>query len=98
MKLPISFRAIARDEYNLAITWYEGARSGLGSDFETEVEAGLHEIAAKPDRYPIADRDVCEAPMRGFPYCVYYRVRSNMLIVVAVFHQSRDPDELQTRM
>jgi plasmid stabilization system protein ParE len=91
MSLPVSFRAPARSEYDAAVSWYEQARPGLGSDFEAEVQAVLDTASATPDRYPVADGDVREAPVRGFPYCVYYRVRLGKLIVVAVYHQSRDP-------
>ena len=91
MSLPVSFRAPAQAEYDTAVAWYDQARPGLGRDFEAEVEAVLVAAAAAPDRYPVADGDVREAPVSGFPYCVYYRVRSNKLIVVAVYHQSRDP-------
>lgn len=91
MTLPVSFRAVAQAEYDEAVAWYDEALAGLGSDFESEVQAVLDEASATPDRYPLAEGDVREAPVRGFPYCVYYRVRSGKLIVVAVYHQSRDP-------
>lgn len=91
MSLPILFRALARAEYDTAITWYDQARPGLGTMFEEEVQAVLDTAAATPERYPIAELDVRETPLRGFPYCLYYRVRLDKLIVVAVYHQSRDP-------
>ena len=61
------------------------------------VEATLAEAAATPDRFPVADGDVREAPVDGFPYCIYYRVRAGRLIVLAVYHQSRDPDGWKDR-
>jgi plasmid stabilization system protein ParE len=91
MRLPVSFRTLARAEYDAAVAWYDQARAGLGSDFEAEVQAVLDTASATPDRYPFAEGDVREAPVSGFPYCVYYRVRSNRLVVLAVYHQSRDP-------
>ena len=91
MSLLVSFRALAQAEYDAAIAWYDQARADLGNDFETEVQAVLDVASATPDRYPVADGDVREAPVSGFPYCVYYRVRLSKLIVVAVYHQSRDP-------
>ena len=92
MSMVVSFRPLARTEYEAAIAWYEDARSGLGDNFETEVQAVLDEASASPLRYPVADGDVREAPVSGFPYCVYYRVRPGKLIVLAVYHQSRDPN------
>ena len=67
MSLPVSFRLLARAEYDEAVEWYDQARAGLGDDFEAEVQAVLDTASATPDRYPIADGDVREAPVSGFP-------------------------------
>ncbi|HEX4588409.1 MAG TPA: type II toxin-antitoxin system RelE/ParE family toxin [Gemmataceae bacterium] len=91
MRLSVRFRTAAKAEYEAAVAWYDEARPGLGEDFETEVQSVLDEASTNPKRYPIADGDVREAPVSGFPYCIYYRVRSGKLVVVAVYHQSRDP-------
>ena len=50
-----------------------------------------------PDRYPVAEGDVREAAVSRFPYCVYYRVKPDRAVVVAVFHASRDPSIWQGR-
>ena len=97
MSLTVIFRAVAEAEYVGAIAYYEAQQPGLGPDFEAEVLAVLDTVANQPDRYPIAYRDTREAPVGRFPYCVYYRVRADRLIVLAVFHQSRDPAEWQSR-
>jgi plasmid stabilization system protein ParE len=98
MSLPVVFRPAARDEYDQAFAWYEGQRTGLGLEFEEAVERVVGEIAAHPKRYPVVLRDIREAPIRRFPYCVYYRVRAGRLIVLSVFHTSRDPDTWQSRV
>jgi plasmid stabilization system protein ParE len=97
VSLPVVFRPAAEAEYVGAVAWYEGQQPGLGSDFEAEVQTVLDTIANHPDRYPIAHSDTREAPVRRFPYCVYYRVRPDRLVVLAVFHQSRDPADWQGR-
>ncbi|MFO0848597.1 MAG: type II toxin-antitoxin system RelE/ParE family toxin [Gemmataceae bacterium] len=97
MSLPVAFRPVAQAEYEAAAAWYEGQQAGLGTAFEAEVEAVLSVIAARPDRYPVAARDIREAPVARFPYCVYYRPRAGRVVVVAVFHQSRDPASWQSR-
>ena len=33
----------------------------------------------------------------GFPYCVYYREEPGRVLVLAVFHTSRDPTVWQSR-
>ncbi len=98
MNLPISFRPTAQAEFDSAVAWYEQARPGLGADFTAAVQAVLAEAARTPDRFPVADRDVREGPVHGFPYCVYYRVRSGRLVVIAVYHQARDPSGWRGRV
>jgi len=77
--------------------WYEGQQAGLGAALAAEVRRVLGVIALKPDRYPVAARDIREAPVARFPYCIYYRVRPGCIVVIAVFHTSRDPAEWQRR-
>jgi toxin ParE1/3/4 len=62
-----------------------------------EVQQVLDTIAAQPDRYPVVSGDVREAPVSRFPYCVYYRGKPDRIVVIAVFHTSRDPAIWQGR-
>ena len=97
MSLPIVLRAAAQDEADEAARWYEGQSPGLGADFVAEVQRVLDVIAGQTDRYPIAAGDTREAPLSRYPYCVYYRVRSDRVVVTAVFHTARDPSIWQSR-
>ena len=97
MSRSIVFRRAARSEYARSIKWYDNRRPGLGGEFEAEVSAVLSTIADQPDRYPIADGDVRVAPVHRFPFAVYYRIRSRWIVVISVFHQSRDPEEWRSR-
>ncbi len=92
MSLTVRFRGVARDEFDAAIDWYhESARGGVADQFEAAVGAAIQAAADAPARFPVADGDIREVAVDGFPYCVYYRVRSEQLIVVGVYHQSREP-------
>jgi plasmid stabilization system protein ParE len=97
VSLPVVFRALAEEEYIGAIAYYETQQPGLGADFEAEVQAALDTVANQPDRYPVVHHDTREAPIKRFPYCLYYRVRPDRLVILAVFHQSRNPSEWQGR-
>ena len=70
MSLPISFRPLARAEYEGSAAWYDAQQPGLGLTFEAAVQSALNVIAGQPDRYPIAVRDIREAPVARFPYCI----------------------------
>lgn len=97
MSLPLVFRPAAQAEFDDAAAWYESQQPGLGGDFVAEVQRVLHTIAGQPDRYPVVSGDVREVPVSRFPYCVYYRVKPDRVVVIAVFHTSRDPSVWQGR-
>lgn len=97
MSVPVVFRREARTEFDGAADWYEQRQLGLGPRFTRAVQRVLDRVARQPDFYPIVWRDVREALVRGFPYCVYYREEPRQVLVVSVFHTARDPAVWQGR-
>ena len=97
MSLPLRFHPAVRSETDSAYRWYEQQRAGLGTEFLDEVELVLNEITANADRYGFAADDIREGPLPRFPYAIYYRVKSNHIRLLAVYHTSRDPSGWQPR-
>ena len=97
MSLPFAWRVAAQTEFEEAAKWYETKRAGLGVAFVSEVQRVLDKIADQPDRYPLVFSDIQEAPVTRFPFCVYYRVKPSRIVIIAVFHGSRDPTVWQSR-
>ena len=97
MTLPVILRRAARAEYDAAVDWYEQQRPGLGAAFTAAVQRVFDRIAAQPRMHGIVLRDIRRAVVRGFPYCVFYRVRPSAVVVLSVFHTSRDPSAWQSR-
>jgi len=97
MSLTVVLRRQARREFDEAADWYEQQRSGLGARFTAAVQQVFDEIAANPQRYAEVHRDVREGLVKGFPYCVYYHEQSAQIVILAVFHTSRDPSVWQAR-
>lgn len=97
MSLPLDFHPAVRGEIDHAHDWYEQRQPGLGRDFLDEVERVLGEIIADPVRYGFADADIREGLLSRFPYAIYYRVLTDRIRVLAVFHTSRDPSGWQSR-
>lgn len=91
MTLPAFFRRAARLEYDEAASWYESQRSGLGFEFVSEIENALLKACEMPQRFPRMLADVRCIRVRRFPYSIFFRVRSDRLIVLSVFHARRDP-------
>lgn len=98
MTLRIIFRRAAKSEFEDAAVRYDEQRPGLGEEFIIEIEQAVARAAAGPERYPIAFGDIRRAVARRFPFSVYFRVRSDALVVLAVFHGRRNPTVWQRRV
>ena len=97
MSLRLVFRRVAQIEFDEAAAWYEVRRDGLGIEFVAEIQKVLDTVRSHPNRYHVVFGDVREARARRFPYCVYYRVKPDRIVILAVFHTSRDPAVWQSR-
>jgi plasmid stabilization system protein ParE len=97
MSLPVVVRPEAQQDLTDAEAWYERQRSGLGQDFLAEVSVQFDDIAAQPQLYAVAWKNVRACRLRRFPYVVYYRAWDDRVEVLAVLHGSRDPAVWQSR-
>jgi plasmid stabilization system protein ParE len=98
MTYELQFRTAATVEFAEAIRWYEGQRLGLGTRFRAAVSDTLRRIVSDPDSYPVVESEIRQAIVRKFPYSVLYLLESNRVVVLAVFHGSRDPEDWQSRI
>ena len=62
-----------------------------GGEFLTAVQSALENIAAHPSRYPVVHRETSRVLVQRFPYGIFYRVYSEVVVVVACMHGRRDP-------
>ncbi len=97
MPLPLVFRRIARLELDESVSWYENKRVGLGNQFRIEIEKHLERIANQPQRFRQIRGQVRRAVLRRFPYCIYFLPEVDGIIVLAVFHSRRAPQNLEHR-
>jgi plasmid stabilization system protein ParE len=97
MSRTLILRRSAKAEYDHEIAYYEKQRSGLGSEFSTVIDESFAEILNNPKRYPVVHRDVRECLVPRFPFAIYFRLRANRVIILAVHHTSRDPSSWQSR-
>ena len=98
MSLPIVFRRAAESELDEAVEWYEQRQTGRGIKFSAAVQHVLDQIALNPDLCPIVYQEVREALVAKYPYCVYYQQEPQRLLVVSIFHSSRDPSVWKKRV
>ena len=92
------FRPIALEEAIEAKAWYR-AQAGLGDVFADDLEHALDLVIEYPGiGLTVSSRGARRVLLRRFPYALFYVIRRDALVVLAVFHVSRDPKRLRGRL
>ena len=94
----IIVRAAAEADMAEAQEWYNAQRLGLGEQFVLCVEETFERLSHTPEMHQKVFKDARRAFVRRFPYLVYYRVRSDAVVILAVVHGRRDPQHWQSRV
>ena len=97
MSHEIRVRVRAQKDIESAARWYEAQRAGLGGEFMDEVGSAFSQIAENPKKYREIHRQTRRAMLQRFPFGVYYRIRGEVVSIIAVMHSSRDPKQWMTR-
>jgi len=86
------FLTPALAEIREAAAFYEERVSGLGTDFLDEVDAAIERILEFPEAWGPLGGNYRRCHLRRFPFSVIYSIQSESeIVVVSVFHQSREP-------
>jgi plasmid stabilization system protein ParE len=77
-----------------AAHWYENAKKGLGKAFLLDIRNEKIRIAKNPKAFEIRYDSIRIAFTKKFPYGIHYEFfeETGLLIIHAVFHTSRNPD------
>jgi plasmid stabilization system protein ParE len=81
---------IAKSEFREAIRWYHAESPESARRFALEVKSAVLAIREYPTRFHRWDKRYRFYIARGFPYYLPYRVDGDKIVVVAVFHTSRN--------
>ena len=94
----IVFKPEVYDDIKIAYDWYESQRVGLGEDFLLTLEESYVKITRTPKAYQDIYKTVRRKLVRRFPYGVYFVMKEDTVIVLAVLHTKREPLEWQARV
>lgn len=98
MKYILTVRPEAEQDM-LAVFWhYQDIREGLGHDFILCAEQAISRVEANPLKYRIVHNKLRKVAVQRFPYRVFYFVQENNIIVTAVFHVRKSPEEWDNRI
>ena len=98
MKRGFVLRRVAEKEFDDSIAWYESEREGLGQKFRATIEQYFQRIADNPEWFPEVRGEVRRAVVRRFPFVIHFLIEKERIVILSVFHTSRDPSEWQRRV
>jgi len=91
------FHPEAYAEYEEAARYYAERDPDLGSRFIAAVEEAIERICDSPARWRVIDEDVRRCLTHVFPYGVLYTIETEVVLIVAVMHCSREPGYWKAR-
>lgn len=88
----VAFRPPARRELIEAAQWYlaEGGPA-VAERFAWALERAVQLLSLMPQLGTACGRGLRTWPLKHFPYSLVYRVQEDVLTVLALAHQSREP-------
>ena len=81
-----------------ARSWFDDQREDLGVEFLIAIRKAISSIQKMPGRYKFVKGGCQRALVRRFRYVVIFKRDGNSLVVIAVYHSSRDEDFWKTRI
>ena len=98
MKRGFVLRRVAELEFDQSIVWYESRRKGLGLEFRAAIEHCFDRIADHPESFPKIRGEVRRAViLRRFPFVVHFLMEPERIVILSVFHTSREPEHIKYR-
>lgn len=93
-----TLRPEAEHDLSNAYDWYEERLQGLGEEFLICVDAAISLIDRHPKLFGVIHKNIVRrALIRRFPYGIFYVLKEDHIVVLAIFHASRDPKSWQVR-
>ncbi len=97
MSYEIRLREEAEIDLAEASTWYQHQQEGLAHEFLDEVLSLLKSVQDRPLSYPVIHRELRRAIINRFPFCIFFRVEPDTIIIFAIMHATRNPARWQER-
>ena len=87
----------AEADVEATLEWYGERGPELGEQFRQAFERSLELIQENPRSGPKVHGEIRRALLRRFPYCIFYIVEGDEVIVLGCLHGHRDPRRWKTR-
>lgn len=98
MKRNVYLSRAARIDLRKAYEWYEFQTPGLGERLLLSIDSALDQCARNPQSCPAFSPPFRRMRVDTFPYLIFYSIDGEKIVVYAVFHTSRSPNVLKSRL
>lgn len=94
MKYSIHFFDEVKFDIQEAKEWYKNQKLGLEKRFAREVKKSILRVQKNPKAYELKYKNVRSAFTNVFPYSIHFLIDDalNQIVIVAILHQSRNPN------
>ena len=92
MKRRVIISELAQRDTRQARQWYMAKDRDLGGRFLSDVKGTVAKAAAFPEAFPEAEPEIRWVLCENFPYKVFYTIEQEQIVILAVYHTSRDPE------
>ena len=77
-----------------SIDWYNSQKKGLGKRFYSNISDNIRIVKKNPFAFACRYKNFRCVPLNVFPFIlVYFIDEHNIIVISAVFHTSRNPEE-----
>lgn len=90
----LRYHPLARQEYLEALEFYKQRSISVALDFQSEYERIEDQIIAFPEsgHFELDRQQYKKRHLTNYPFTIVYRIQQGTIFILAVAHQSRNPD------
>lgn len=92
--LPYEFHPLAETELDKAVAYYKAVEQGKGFELFNRIQVSIEQIRQYPESAPISRgsvRSFIIQPTQKWSYTLHYRATSDIIRILALAHQKRQP-------
>ena len=96
--MTVRFLAVALEELESAVAYYNSESPGLGYEFADEIFCTIQRAQANPTAWQALSPRTRRCLANRFPYGVIYQLRNDGMLIVAIMHLHRHPTSWKSRL
>ena len=96
--MKVTYLDVAVAEFEEAIQYFNHQRTGLGFEFCNEVKQAIERIKNYPHAWTPLSNRTRRCLTHRFPYSIIYEARTEQIIIVAIQHLRRKPENWRDRL